>query len=265
MWRGEVVRLAEVGSTNTELAARARQGAPAGLVVVADHQTAGRGRRGRRWEAPTGTALLCSVLLRPVLAPARLHLCTAAAALALADGCAAVAGVRPLLKWPNDLTVSDCKLAGILAEADPAAPGGRPGSVAVVVGMGCNLRWSGPAGAGGTSLERESGRAAGRDELLVATLDALAPRVVALEDAGGRAGLVGELRARSGTVGRAVEVSLDGGTVLRGAAVALTEDGHLVVRTPSGEVTVAAGDVVHLRAAPGGARTPAPPRATEGH
>jgi BirA family biotin operon repressor/biotin-[acetyl-CoA-carboxylase] ligase len=148
----DVRRFDSLDSTNTYLLAEARSGVPEGVVAVAEHQTAGRGRLGRRWEAPPGTCLLVSVLLRPVLEPGQLHLCTSAVALAAADACAAVAGVSPAVKWPNDLLVRGRKLAGVLAESDPAAPGGPEGSVAVVVGVGCNVDWPGPEEAGGISL-----------------------------------------------------------------------------------------------------------------
>src|ERR1700731_1016213 len=108
-----------VASTNAVAMEMARAGAPEGLVVVADHQTAGRGRLGRSWESPPGASLLASILLRPVLPPARLALCAGAVALAAADACAALTGVEPRLKWPNDLVVGGRKLAGILAESDP--------------------------------------------------------------------------------------------------------------------------------------------------
>src|SRR5689334_10678627 len=120
---------AELDSTNRYLVDEARAGAPAGVVAVADHQTAGRGRLGRTWIAPPGAALLVSVLLRPRLPADRVHLVTLAAALALVDALPD-AGAR--IKWPNDVVVDDRKLAGILAEADSGG--------AVVVGMGCNVR-----------------------------------------------------------------------------------------------------------------------------
>ncbi len=114
--------VAETGSTNADAMALIRHGAPEGIVLVADHQTAGRGRRGRTWEAPPGAGLLLSVLLRP---PAEVvDLCTMAVGLAAAEAVAEVAGFEPRLKWPNDLvwpgdgSAPDRKLAGILAEAD---------------------------------------------------------------------------------------------------------------------------------------------------
>src|SRR5580698_1123631 len=115
MW-WDIHRLAEVDSTNTYVRRMARHGASAGLVAVADHQTAGRGRLDRRWESPPGANLLASVLLRPAIDD--VPLCAGAVALAGADACREVAGVEPVLKWPNDLLLHGAKLAGVLAEAD---------------------------------------------------------------------------------------------------------------------------------------------------
>ncbi|MFN2609052.1 MAG: biotin--[acetyl-CoA-carboxylase] ligase, partial [Acidimicrobiales bacterium] len=114
----DVRHLAEVDSTNRLAADLARGGAAEGVVVVADHQTAGRGRRGRSWEAAPGSSLLVSVVLRPPPGPAA-GLATVAAALAAADACHRVAGFAPGLKWPNDVLVGGRKLAGILAELVP--------------------------------------------------------------------------------------------------------------------------------------------------
>jgi len=244
----DVRRFTEVDSTNRYVLDQARHGAPEGLVAVADHQSAGRGRRDRRWEAPAGTALLVSVLLRPVLAPDQLHLCTALVALAAADACQRVAAVRPDVKWPNDLVVDGAKLAGVLAEADGSAPGGPPGSTAVVVGVGVNVSWPGPPGVGGTSLLELTGTAVDRDQLLEALVGTVADRRPSLDRSDGRAALSAELAARCATVGQRVRVDL-GTSVVTGTAVDLTEDGHLVVETEQGRCEVAAGDVVHLRPA----------------
>ena len=151
MWGGawDVRWFDEVDSTNTYVRDQARRGAPAGLVVVADHQTAGRGRLDRRWESPPGANLLASVLLRPQCEGSDVHLCTGAVALAAVDACREVAGVEPVLKWPNDLLVAGSKLAGVLAEAEFS--GGT--LAAVVVGIGVNVAWPGPQGAGGTCLD----------------------------------------------------------------------------------------------------------------
>src|SRR5262245_6916997 len=148
----DVRRVAETGSPNSDARDLARYGVGEGVVVVADHQTAGRGRLGRRWEAPPGASLLVSVVLRPPASVADAVALTAA--LAMAEAVGAVAGVHAELKWPNDLVAavddSHRKLAGVLAEADwparsqasagwsPPPPNER---LAVVVGIGVNVNW----------------------------------------------------------------------------------------------------------------------------
>lgn len=243
----DVRRFAELDSTNRYLMDEARAGAPEGVVAVADHQRAGRGRLGRRWEAPPGTNLLVSVLLRPDVPAGELHLCSMAVALAAADACAAVAGVAPDLKWPNDLLVGGAKVAGVLAESEPGGPGAGP--PAVVVGIGVNVAWPGPVGVGGTSLQESSGREVDRDALLHAFLAELARRRPGLNTPLGRRQLVDAWRRRCVTLGQVVRVEQASGE-LTGTAVALTDAGHLVVEAAGAAHTVAAGDVVHLR--PGG-------------
>ena len=241
----QVRHFASIDSTNRYVLDEARAGAPAGLVAVADHQTAGRGRLGRRWEAAPGSSLLVSVLLRPELPVDRLHRLTLAAGLALADALAGVADVVAKLKWPNDLVVDDKKLAGLLAEADLSAGSAR----AVVIGAGCNLTadaFPPDVEATATAVELEAGRAVDRDEVLHAFLEALAVRLDDLHadlDA-----LLVDARARSATLGRRVRLQLPGDELVEGDATALSDDGSLVVRDDAGhEHTVAVGDVVHLR------------------
>ncbi len=246
MWSGvwDIHWLDEVDSTNTNARDRARRGAPAGLVVVADHQTAGRGRLDRRWESPPGANLLASVLLRPDCAAEDVHLCAGAVALAGADACREVAGVEPALKWPNDLLVGGAKLAGVLAEAEFE---GLDLS-AVIVGIGLNVAWPGPVDVGGSCLDdvRTTGTPVDRRVLLDRLLAALEPRCELLQDAAGRRVLADEARLRCATLGKRVRVVL-AGEELVGRAEAIDDVGRLVVETASGTRPVSAGDVVHLR------------------
>jgi BirA family transcriptional regulator, biotin operon repressor / biotin---[acetyl-CoA-carboxylase] ligase len=246
MWGGEwdIHWLAEVDSTNTYVRDLARLGTPAGLVAVADHQTAGRGRLDRRWESPPGTNLLASVLLRPDIGAAEVHLCSGAVALAGADACRQVAGVEPVLKWPNDLLLGGAKLAGILAEAEFSGADLK----AVVVGIGINVGWPGRPEAGGTCLDDVGGTAqpVDRQVLLRHFLDALEPRCSLLEEAAGRRSLAEEVRARCATLGQQVRVTLSAEELV-GRAAAIDDAGHLVVETAGGARSVSAGDVVHLR------------------
>ena len=251
------------GSTNADVLALARDGAPEGVVVVADHQSAGRGRRDRRWVAPPGASLLVSVLLRP---PSRVAGgVTLAAGVALAEAVEQVAGVQAGLKWPNDLVASsgdqERKLAGILAEADwptgttmsggyrPPAPGDR---VVVVVGAGINVTW--PHDLSGEAAEVAEvatalnwlGPQVDRADLLVAFLQAFAARYTTLV-ADGPATVLAAWRSRSATLGRRVRIDL-GRDDVEGTAVDVTDDGHLVVQTLEGDRrTITVGDVVHLR------------------
>src|SRR6476646_7378861 len=123
---------AELDSTNRYLVDEARAGAPACVAVVADPQTAGRGRLGRTWVAPPGASLLVSVLLRPRLPVEQRHLIVTAGALAMAEAVEATTGVVAGLKWPNDLMVGERKLCGVLAETVGDA---------LVVGLGVNVEW----------------------------------------------------------------------------------------------------------------------------
>ncbi len=238
-----------VDSTNRYLLDEARAGAPDGVVAVADHQSAGRGRLGRRWEAPPGASLLVSVLLRPDVPPSDRYLVTAAVALAAAQAVADETGVALGVKWPNDLLAPDGrKVAGVLAEAEGDA---------VVVGIGVNVAWpADDAELAGNGLEDLTGRATSlaalaerpvpRDRLLAALLAALEPRVAALAGAAGRGELAAELRDACTTLGNRVRVDLADGPV-EGTAIDLTPSGQLVVETAAGRQVVSAGDVTHLR------------------
>ncbi len=242
--------VATTGSTNADALALVRAGQPEGLVVVADHQTAGRGRRGRSWEAPPGASLLASIVLRP---PAGLvEACTMAVGVAAAEAVEAVAGFAPRLKWPNDLvwpgdgSAPDRKLAGILAEADWPESG-----PAVVVGIGINVAWPAelpPELADvAVACNHVRGVEVDREDLLLALLEHLEAWYGPMVGSGDTGPLRAAWRARSATLGREVRVDL-GPEVLEGTAVDVDELGHLVVVTEAGDRrTVAAGDVVHLR------------------
>jgi BirA family biotin operon repressor/biotin-[acetyl-CoA-carboxylase] ligase len=218
--------LDETTSTNTVAAGLGTEG----VVVVADFQTAGRGRLDRSWEARPGDALLASVVLRPGLPPERRHLTTAAVALAARQACRRVAGVEPDVKWPNDLLLGAAKLAGVLAESSGEA---------VVVGMGLNVH-GGPPGA--AVLDQAAGTRVGRAELLEQWLLQLDRRLVDWDAVGE------EYRSTCATVGRRVAVELAEGRVVTGTAEAVDRSGRLVVRADDGTVTAyAVGDVTHLR------------------
>ncbi len=178
--------------------AAARAGAAAGHLCVADEQTAGRGRQGRSWVAPAGSALLASILLRPRANAEGVPL---AAGLAVADAVARL-GVEVGLKWPNDVVVDGAKLAGILAEVEPAAPGP---DTAVVLGIGVNLCVDEfPQGVNGASLHRllDPAPPPSAEELLTLLLPALAARVGTLEAGASRRSSTPGGSGRSGSAVR---------------------------------------------------------------
>ena len=244
--------VASTGSTNADLLARvgADRSAAEGCVLVAEEQTAGRGRLGRSWTSVPGASLTFSVLLRPYSVPAArrgwLPLLTG---VAVAGAVRAAAGVDAVLKWPNDVLVGDRKLAGILAEQSPEGS-------AVVVGVGLNVATPEgalpvtPSGLPATSLFAE-GANVSRDTLLIEILHQLERWYLAfrVDPDPERAGLLASYRDVCGTLGRSVRVELPGDRVLEGAAEDVDADGCLLVRLvgATSVTRVSAGDVVHLR------------------
>jgi BirA family biotin operon repressor/biotin-[acetyl-CoA-carboxylase] ligase len=258
LWRTvEVVQ--RTGSTNADLIARARDGAPEGLVLAAEEQTAGRGRIGRSWVSPPRSALMFSLLVRPGVPSARLGWLPLLTGLAVATAVREVTAVDAVLKWPNDVVTSGGKLAGILAEA---------AGDAVVVGTGLNvstlaeeLPSEGQGSLAPTSLLLSGAHVLDRELLLASILAAFERRYIAWRDAAGDPAVIRpEYLGLCDTVGRQVRVELPSGQLLSGEAAGVDSDGRLVVRPPAsapppaGEspapaagVAVAAGDVVHVR------------------
>ncbi len=201
--------------------------APHGAVVIAEEQTAGRGRQGRQWLAARGSSLLFSVILRP-RAPEHLPQYMMVGGLAVYDALAPLLGERVALKWPNDVLAAGRKVCGVLAEGlwlgDTLA--------AVILGIGINVRtdFGGPSDA--TSVEEACGCAMERAALLrdvLAHVDAWSAQV-------GAEALLAAWRARLGTLGRRVTVyPRDGSPPFEGVAEAVEADGALIVRLPSGE------------------------------
>jgi BirA family biotin operon repressor/biotin-[acetyl-CoA-carboxylase] ligase len=227
--------VARTASTQDLAAAAARAAAAAGWCCVAAEQTAGRGRQGRSWAAPAGSALLFSVVLRP--SPRATPGVPLAAGLAVTDALAAVAGVDAGLKWPNDVIAGPGKLAGILAEVEPATG-------AVVLGAGVNLSVdSFPPGVAGSSLHRLVASPPSRGAMLAGILSALGRRLVALES-GGVPAVLDDWRARAVGLGQRVTARTPVGEV-RGIARDVDETGALLVDTDTGTERLLAADV-HL-------------------
>jgi BirA family transcriptional regulator, biotin operon repressor / biotin---[acetyl-CoA-carboxylase] ligase len=241
----QVSHLPEVSSTNDVALDRLRAGEPAGLVVVADAQTAGRGRAGRGWidavqgpEGPGNLAVTASVPVRSEAVGA----VPLAAGLAVADAFRG-AGASPTLKWPNDVLLDDRKACGILVERHDLT-----GGSVLLVGCGLDLDWRGVPrdgdAAGWTSLAESLGGPVDRGEVLGALLVHLDRRLGVLER--DPAALLAAYREVCATLDRPVRVVLPGGEQRTGVARDLDADGHLVVATAVGPLVVRAGDVVHV-------------------
>jgi BirA family transcriptional regulator, biotin operon repressor / biotin---[acetyl-CoA-carboxylase] ligase len=274
-WRALQV-LPGTGSTNADLAERARDGAAEGLVLVTDDQRAGRGRLGRTWTAPPRSALAVSVLLRPaepvagppavpgdpVVPQPRWSWLPLLAGVALVDALTRTCGLPARLKWPNDVLVPAdglapaghpdpaelLKVSGILAEVVPT-----PTGAAVVLGAGINVTQSAtelPVPSA-TSLLLAGSATTDRDTVLRAYLRALADRYRSWRGAAGDprgSGIAAAYRESCVTIGRDVAVHLPAAPPLTGRAEGVDDDGRLLVAVPDGEVhALAAGDVVHVR------------------
>jgi BirA family transcriptional regulator, biotin operon repressor / biotin---[acetyl-CoA-carboxylase] ligase len=238
--------VARTTSTQDVVLRAARAGAAEGFCCLANEQTAGRGRQGREWIAPVGSALLASVLLRR--SPAVTAGIPFAAGLAVVDALQITCRVTARLKWPNDVLVDGRKLAGILSEVAPgSAPGGK---VAVALGLGLNLRVARfPAGAEGVSLHTLVEHPPDAEVLLLAWGDTLRSRIAELE-VGGVPAVVAGWRQHSIGLGSPVTVESASDT-LEGIAVDVADDGALLVAS-NGEIhRVLAGDV-HLGRGPRG-------------
>jgi BirA family biotin operon repressor/biotin-[acetyl-CoA-carboxylase] ligase len=235
-----------VGSTNDIANRLALDNAPEGTTVVAEAQTAGRGRLGRVWFSPPGAGLYASVVLRPGSARSA-SLCTLAAGVAMAQALGGVTGLDALIKWPNDLMIGPRKLCGILAEASTSQ-----GSIQhVVVGFGINLRTAAyPADFAdrATSIETELGRPLDRGIVLAAVLEALAARFADLRALRFDAILNRWRSLAPSSVGSIVEWSGPGG-LRRGTTVGIDGEGALLVDVRGGIERIVAGEVRWLKTA----------------
>lgn len=244
---GEVRLFGELGSTNAEATQLALQGADEGLVVVAEHQSAGRGRLDRRWEAPAHSSLTFSVVLRPQVSIEHwpwLPLLTGyVVRTALAEH-----GIEATLKWPNDVLLGDRKVAGILVERV-----GTDRGPAAIVGIGLNVSLTEhelPVPTA-TSLLIATGAAPDRTDLLLTLVRQLTTTYVEWSPDPTRPPTSGALRSAyasvCSTLGRVVRAELPNGQSVVGEAIAIDRTGRLVLKTAVGEHAIGAGDVVHIR------------------
>ena len=251
------LRYAALGSTNDLCRTLARAGYPHGTVVVADHQTAGRGRLGRRWDAEPGAALLCSILLRSHLPARDAALLTMAAAVATADAISEIAGVPASLKWPNDVLMRDApepdgplehaslkKVAGLLIEASPDSEWLGP----AIAGIGINVMRHPADVATATCLARAAGRPLSRRALLNALLNHFERHLNDLA-AGDHAGVFNAWRSRLVMLGQPVLIQV-GEDCYAALAEDVATDGALIVRAADGERRVLRAGDVSLRSLP---------------
>jgi BirA family biotin operon repressor/biotin-[acetyl-CoA-carboxylase] ligase len=227
----------EVDSTQTVARELARSGAPEGTLVVAEHQRAGRGRAGRTWVDRPGENVLCSLVLRPVLPPARVPQLALTGAVAVAEAVEGITGAAPGIKWPNDLLLGGRKFCGVLAEA--ASDGETVALVILGIGINVNQR-AFPAGleARATSLALELGCAVDRSSLLQAVLISL-DRWYEVYGRLGFAAVQPEWSRRSVLAGQPIVSG-----AVRGVALGIDGDGALLVRSDAGHThRIVAGEV----------------------
>jgi len=239
----KIEHVSTTGSTNSDLVLRASE-LPDGFLLVSEHQTDGRGRLGRHWEAPPSKNLLFSVLLHPRWPPERHQLVTPALALATVEVLKHL-GLTATIKWPNDVMVEGDdykKIAGILSEYVQQE---KP---VLVAGMGFNIGWpnqqdSGPPNS--TSL-KACGIEKDRSEVLIEILKNFEKRLTEISSEKGTAAFRQAHIANSSTIGIQVKVEQVNGYVV-GKAVDIEKDGSLVIENENGTISITAGDVIHLR------------------
>lgn len=254
LWR-RLDLVASTGSTNADLAAAARDGAPGGTVLVADHQSSGRGRLGRTWTAPPGSGVAISVLLRPEVALDRWTWLPLLAGVAVSDALRQTAGLPADVKWPNDVLIGDRKVCGVLAERVET-----PDGPAVVLGMGVNVHLGADELPVPTATSVDLARAelgvagvpVSRTAVTSSVLRCLERDVRRWEEVAAlgsdRAdGIALAYRERCSTLGREVRVTLSDGSALEGTARDVDAYGRLLLDTGDGSHVLGAGDVVHLR------------------
>jgi len=245
LWQDSLLWFDSIDSTNTRARELARQGAAHGTVLIADHQTGGRGRRGRSFHSPAGVGIYMSVILRPRCTPQEIMHLTCAAAVAMCDAVENAAGFRPAIKWTNDLVCGKRKIAGVLTELCFDSRGNVDFAV---IGIGINCcqqdddfpeEIRGIAGSLASACAKEIDRA----KVAAAMMDALYRMDAALLT--GKADILNRYRRDCITLGQEVSV-VRGENVRHGTALDIDEDGALIVRfsdrkcetVNSGEVSV---------------------------
>lgn len=248
---GQYVRYFDaIGSTNTEALDWAMSGAPDGSLVVADHQTGGRGRWGRGWFSAPGRLLQFSLILRPELPPDRHGVLTAGLGVACARAVERVTGLPARVKWPNDVVVNHRKVAGMLVESTIA---GSAISVAVC-GIGLNVHLTDEEipdelrGKASSLAIELGGEGPNRSELLAAIVSEIETRYDAMRSPHDPS-IVAEASELSTVLGQTVRVRYADGTNVEGLAGSFGSDATLLLETATGPVNVQVGEIEQLRPA----------------
>ena len=242
-WQDSLLWFETIDSTNSRAKELSAQGAPQGTVLIADHQTGGRGRRGRSFHSPAGTGIYMSVLLRPNCRPQELMHLTCAAAVAVCDAIESSCGIRPGIKWTNDLVWGQRKLAGILTELG-LSPHGTVDYAVIGIGLNCCQEESdfpeeirSIAG----SLHSVTGNVIHRESVAAAMMDALFR--MSEELLSHRDRILNRYRSDCITLGKEISVVKADGSVRHGTAIDIDAEGALVVRFDNGIETVNSGEV----------------------
>jgi BirA family biotin operon repressor/biotin-[acetyl-CoA-carboxylase] ligase len=245
---GSPLRFAEsTSSTNADALAWAHDGAPEGALVVAEHQTHGRGRWGRTWISDPGNLLQFSLVLRPTFSLDRMGLLTTALGLATAEGIEEVTGIKTGLKWPNDITVVERKLAGVLVETRML--GDKVD--AAIAGVGINVGWKAEdvpieLSDRATSIAIWGEDPVSRPALLAAVLGRFDGLYDALGESNGAA-IIEAASARSVVLGREVTARFIDGSFIEGVAQALAPTGALEIDVDGERRTLSVGEIEQLR------------------
>lgn len=241
-WRDTLYWYDTIDSTNTLAKRLAREGAPHGTVLIAGHQTLGRGRMGRVFQSPEGMGVYLSVILRPYCSPEKLMHLTCAAGVAMVEAVEQVSGVKPQVKWINDLVVNGKKLGGILTEM--SVDKGMVEYAVVGIGINClqtQCDFHPEIQSIATSLTMASGRTIDQAKLAAAMVDALWHMDTVLFTQ--KARLMAKYKENCITLGKEIRV-IRGDSVRPGKAIDLDEDGGLLVEFPDGTTdTVSSGEV----------------------
>ncbi|HDQ93007.1 MAG TPA: biotin--[acetyl-CoA-carboxylase] ligase [Synergistetes bacterium] len=244
-WGHPVLFWEEIDSTQSPAKEMARQGAPEGVIILADKQTSGRGRLGRRWISPPGGGIYFSVIIRPEISPEQIQTLSLASAMAVQDAILSEYGIQCQLKWPNDILWQDSKLCGILSEVSS-----EPGMIHyAVTGIGINANTTDfdmDLGEAATSLASILGHDIDRGLMTASVIRRFHEGVRRLESPQERDVLIAEYADRCDTLGKKVRVLIDDKEIT-GEACGIGDAGNLMVRTGGTVMTFSAADIIHLR------------------